>query len=177
MKFSLAESAARGRELAALLDPDTLVPGVTRAPLRPEMAAIAIPTTMNARNMTEEDFAITAHWGRYGQNDSVMPGQGRISERAFTTEEREAIGEASPAFGDTTFDVHLNDNAFWRNVPANVWCYRLGGYQVLKKWLSYRERNILGRALRPEEAQYFTNAARRIGAILLATARASSPGT
>ncbi len=39
----LARSAARGRELAALLDPDTPVPGVTRAPLRPGIAAIAAP--------------------------------------------------------------------------------------------------------------------------------------
>ena len=41
--------------------------------------------------------------------------------------------------GDATFDIWLNDHAFWRNVPAAVWNYRLGGYQVLKKWLSYRE--------------------------------------
>ena len=32
---TLVESAARGRELAALLDPDTPVPGVTQAPLAP----------------------------------------------------------------------------------------------------------------------------------------------
>ena len=40
-----------------------------------------------------------------------------------------------------------------------------GRYQVLKKWLSYRERDILGRALKPEEVQYFADTARRIGAI------------
>ena len=34
--------------------------------------------------------------------------------------------------------------------------YRLGGYQVLKKWLSYREHEILGRLLRPNEVQHFT---------------------
>ena len=42
----------------------------------------------------------------------------------------------------------------------------IGGYQVLKKWLSYRERGILGRALMPHEVQYFTEIARRIAAIL-----------
>ena len=26
--------------------------------------------------------------------------------------------------------------AYWRNVPAAVWGYKLGGFQVLKKWLS-----------------------------------------
>ena len=38
---------------------------------------------------------------------------------------------------------------------------------MLKKWLSYRERGVLGRALRPEEVQYFTDTARCIPAILL----------
>ena len=52
----------------------------------------------------------------------------------------------SPRSAIRTFDVYLNGEAFWRNVPAAVWNYRLGGYQVLKKWLSYREHAILGRA-------------------------------
>ena len=43
--------------------------------------------------------------------------------------------------------------------------YKLGGYQVLKKWLSYRERPVLGRALTLEEALYFAEVAWRIGAI------------
>ena len=43
-----------------------------------------------------------------------------------------------------------NDTAYWRNVPASVWTYKLGGYQVLKKWLSYREQKVLGRPLNPE---------------------------
>ena len=44
--------------------------------------------------------------------------------------------------------------------------YKLGGYQVLKKWLSYRESKVLDRNLLPEEVQHFTDTARRIGAIL-----------
>ena len=44
---------------------------------------------------------------------------------------------------------------------------RSDGYQVLKKWLSYRERSVLGRALHPEEVQHFTDTARRIAAIVL----------
>ena len=66
------------------------------------------------------------------------------------------MGNALPTLGDKTFDVYLNGKAFWRNVPAAIWNYRLGGYQVLKKWLSYRERDILGRPLGPEEVQYFS---------------------
>ena len=167
---ALVESAARGRELAALLDPDTPVPGVTQAPLRPEIAAIAVPATTDGRNMTGEDFAVTAGWGHYGTGDAVMPGQGRIVERAYTADERARLvgaTHASPLHDHTTLDIYLNGNAYWRNVPAAVWNYRLGGYQVLKKWLSYRERDVLGRALKPEEVRYFAEVARRIGSLIL----------
>ena len=162
----LARSTARGRELAALLDPDTPVPGVTQAPLRPEIAAIAVPTTGGGRNMSAGDFEVTAGWGHFGQGHAVMPGQGRAAERAYSQDERAALGGALAALGDTTFDIYLNGEAFWRNVPAAVWTYRLGGYQVLKKWLSYRERDVLGRALKPEEVRYFADTARRIGGVL-----------
>ena len=164
---SLAESADRGRELAQLLDPDTPAPGVTQGALRPEMAAIAVPATIDNRNMSNNDFAVTAGWGHYGSADAVMPGQGRAVERTYTPDERAEIGDTLSTLGDTTFNIHLNTRAFWRNVPAAVWTYNLGGYQVLKKWLSYRERSILDRALLPDEVQHFTDTARRIGAILM----------
>ncbi len=156
---ALAASAARGRELAALLDPDTPVPGVTEAPLRPDLAAIAEPATIDGRNMAGDDFALTAGWGHFGTGGAVMPGQGRLAERA-------APAGADPVLGAASFDVHLNDRAYWRNVPAAVWGYKLGGYQVLKKWLSYRERDVLGRPLTPAEVLHFTRTARRIAAIL-----------
>ena len=87
----------------------------------------------------------------------------------MTTGVRHALGDAIGVLGQTTFDIYLNGNAFWRNIPAAVWRYKLGGYQVLKKWLSYRERGVLGRALLPEEVLYFAEAARRIEAILVVT--------
>ena len=161
-----AKSSARGRELAALLDSEVPAPGVTQAPLRPELAAIAVPATVNGRNMAGDDFAVTAGWGHYGQGDAVMPGQGRALERAYTAAECAAMGDALPALGNTTFDIFLNGAAFWRNVPSAVWTYRLGGYQVLKKWLSYRERDILGRPLRSGEVQHLADTARRVAAIL-----------
>ena len=164
---ALARSAARGREIASLLDSDQPVPGVTQYALRPEIAVLALPATTTGGNMTREDFAVTAGWGHYGAGDAVMPGQGRAHLREYTTDERTEMGEAISVLGETTVDVHLNGNAFWRNVPAAVWDYKLGGYQVLKKWLSYRERSVLGRALKADEVQYFSDTARRIGALLL----------
>ena len=162
----LAESAARGRELAALLDSDTSVPGVTSGALRPEIAVIAVPSTTDGDNMAAGDFDVTAGWGHFGSGQAVMPGQGRVVERSYTSEEREVVGDAVSTLGDTTFDVYLNERAYWCNVSATVWRYKLGGYQVLKKWLSYRERKVLGRGLRPEEVQHFIDTARRIAAIL-----------
>ena len=164
----LVRSAARGRSIAALLDPGTVVPGVTQAPLRPVIAAIAVPTHRAGRHMTGDDFAVTAGWGRFGASDAVMPGKGRIAERAYAPEESTAMSEALSVLGDSTVDVHLNEDTFWCNVPSAIWDYRLGGYQVLKKWLSYRERTVMGRRLRAEEVRHFTNTARRIGALLLA---------
>ena len=96
---------------------------------------------------------------------------------SYAPEESAAFGDASDILGVRTFDVHLNGEAFWRNVPVAVWEYRLGGYQVLKKWLSYREQKVLGRRLRAEEVQHFADTARRIGAILVAQAREVGRGT
>ena len=190
--LTLAALAARGRELARLLDPETPVPGVTTGAPRPEIAAIAVPATIDGRNMSGDDFELTAGWGHFGPGQAVMPGQGRIVQRPYTPAERQALTVAAitgetgdgfpvkpgmtvegPALGETTFDVYLNDRAYWRNVPAAVWDYKLGGYQVLKKWLSYRERAILRRPLTPDEIHHFTHTARRIGAILLLTQRDS----
>lgn len=130
---------------------------------------VAVPTTGDGHHMTGDDFAVTVGWGRRGEGNAVMPSQGRAVERAFTTEERARIGNDLAPLGDTTVDVHLNSTAFWRNVPGAVWNYKLGGYQVLKKWLSYRERQVLGRALSAEEVRLFADLVRRILAILFAT--------
>ena len=162
---ALAASAAKGRELAALLDFDTPVAGVTTGSLRPELATIAIPMTTDGDNMAGDDFAVSAGWGHFGTGEAVMPGQGRIVERDYTAAERAVLGETISMVGETTFDVYLNERAYWRNVPAAVWNYQLGGYQVLKKWLSYRESKVLGRPLQAEEVQHFTDTARRISTI------------
>ena len=164
-------SAARGQELAQLLDPETPVSGVTMGPLHPEISAIAVPATVDGGNMADEDFEVSAGWGHYGSGDAVMPGQGRVEERFYTAEEKAALGDAMATLGDSTFDIYLNGLAYWRDVPAKVWSYKLGGYQVLKKWLSYRESKVLGRRLTPEEVQHFTGTARRIAAVLMLTGK------
>ncbi|HVA80589.1 MAG TPA: type ISP restriction/modification enzyme [Candidatus Binataceae bacterium] len=71
--------------------------------------------------------------------------------------------------GADTCDIYLNDIAYWRNIPARVWEYTIGGYQVIKKWLSYRERELLHRDLTPEEVAEVAAMARRIAVIVLMT--------
>jgi len=56
---------------------------------------------------------------------------------------------------------------FWPNIPASVWDYTIGGYQVIKKWLSYRESDLPRRALTKDEAREITNTTRRITALVL----------
>ena len=163
---ALAESAARGRQLAALLDSDTPVDGVTTGSLRRELSTIAVPTMTDGGNMAGDDFAVSAGWRHLGTGDAVMPGRGKVIARGYVANERAALGDAPSSLGETTFDIYLNDRAYWRNVPSAVWNYHLGGYQVLKKWLSYRENKILGRFLLPEEVQHFTDTVRRISAII-----------
>jgi len=60
----------------------------------------------------------------------------------------------------------LNDVAYWSNIPRTVWEYHIGGYQVIKKWLSYREKAILGRGLMVEEAEYVSEMARRLAVLI-----------
>src|SRR5262249_241702 len=104
--------------------------------------------------------------------------KGRVDQRAYTPEELASIRSGASALGlteeqaiacigATTSNVYLNDTAYWRNVPASVWGYTIGGYQVIKKWLSYREHVLLGRALTTDEAREVTHMARRIAAIVL----------
>ena len=70
--------------------------------------------------MAADDFSLTAGWGHSWQGEAVMPGQGRAVERAYTAEERADLGSAADALGNSTIDIHLNDRAYWRNVPAAV---------------------------------------------------------
>jgi hypothetical protein len=69
--------------------------------------------------------------------------------------------------GKSTHDIYLSDTAYWRNVSEKVWDFTIGGYQVMKKWLSYREHDLLGRPLTPDEAREVTHMARRLAALIL----------
>jgi hypothetical protein len=176
----LLASAALGRQVAALLDVEHPVAEVTSGTIRPELRVIGPITAVGGRQLSAAggDLAVTAGWGHAGNGGVTMPGKGRIVERPYTPEERAAVEAGAAALGltaeqalqhlgSTTYDVYLNDVAYWKNVPRKVWEYTIGGYQVIKKWLSYREQALLGRALAADEAREVMQIARRIAAILL----------
>ena len=52
-------------------------------------------------------------------------------------------------------------------MPEEVWDCTIGGYQVLKKWLSYREHAWLGRPLTSDEVREGMHIARRLAALSL----------
>ena len=166
----LSHSATLGHRLADLLDAESSVNLTAEWSF---LAALKLPLD----TAIEEALKVTAGWG-YLQGNAVMPGTGVFPTRLWTDPEREKLATLAAAqsltpdqvlalLGDTCADVHLNGAAFWSAVPSNVWDYTLGGYQVLKKWLSYRELSLLGHSLHPDEAQYFAQVVRRITAILL----------
>ena len=169
----LQASAALGRQLAALLDTETPVAGVTAGLIRPHLRTIGSISRAGggALNPDSGDLDVRANWGYLGQGGAVMPAKGRAKERAWTADEHAVLADAAAQLGPATYDVFLNDVAYWRNVPQRVWAYTIGGYQVMKKWLSYRERAVLGRALTLDEARDVTHMARRIAAILVLEAQ------
>ena len=163
-KSVLVASAALGREVAALLDPEGVLPKQAKA-LKSVGPITAAEGTLDP---DVGDLELTVGWGHAGKGGVTMPAKGKITLRAMTLVERGAMPEgAIGILGEQTCDVWLNERAYWRNIPLRVWEYSLGGYQVIKKWLSYREKELLDRSLTVEEARYITETARRIAAILL----------
>jgi hypothetical protein len=171
----LRASAALGRQVAALLDVEQAVSELAGEPFR----SLGMIDRVGGGQLGAAEFAVRAGWGHRGESGVTMPGKGRVITRERTPAELAALEAGAAALGLTpeaaraclgeqTCDVYLNDTAYWANVPARVWNYTIGGYQVIKKWLSYREQAVLGRALTLDEAARVVPAmVRRIAALLL----------
>ena len=99
------------------------------------------------------DLKVEATWGFFGAKNAVMCGKGKT-----------VPSTVDPNGG---LDVYINDRVYWQNVPLDVWAMTIGGYPVVKKWLSYREFRVLCRPLLQEEMSYITEVVRRLKALLL----------
>lgn len=179
---TLQASADLGAIMGNLLDAETPVDGVSRGKLPMGLRLLGLPHRKDGNPLSDADMLVTAGWGHIQTSKTgstlVMPGIGRAVEREYTTVEHAALLDEGKALGGNdeivfdllghrTLDIFLNGDAMWANVPAKVWNYSLGGYSVIKKWLSYRETAILGRPLKADEMAYVSEMVRRIAAILL----------
>lgn len=173
---ALTKSAELGTQVAKLVDTERAVLGVTTGKIRRELASLGLIAGPKGNVKLE----VTAPWGHVQKknNDVVMPGKGLVTKRSLTKEEGDAIKEGAAdlqeapedlvkQLGQETLDVYLNGETYWSNVPVPVWQYTIGGYQVLKKWLSYRQVAVLGRELTKDEAREFTQMVRRLAALVI----------
>jgi hypothetical protein len=144
-KAILLASADLGRQIAGLLDVDAPVKDVTTGSIGADLKTIGVMSRVGGGQLNPDggDLEVTSGWGHFGSKGIVMPGAGQIVKRQRTPIEVSSMlqglevrgGEPGPALallGQTTYDVYLNETAFWKNVPLGAWKFTLGGYQVLK---------------------------------------------
>ena len=157
----LRRSASLGRRAGALLDC-----GVDFAEGRFNGLGVLRPDDMTGR-----DLGVASGWGHRNGQGKVFPGSGAVGKRTWGADELGGFGERERDLLGDARDVYLSggvgDGVYWGGVPESAWGFRIGGYQVLKKWLSYRERSVLGRDLRDEEVLHFTGMVRRLSALVL----------
>lgn len=167
---ALLRSAALGQQVALTL---------TSQGVRGVFADVAVLRRVDGGQINPQagDLALEAGWG-HAQGNVVMPGQGKIVEIAIPRQVEESGVPNFPQqveesglpnlFGETrrAYDVYLNDRVYWHAIPESVWGYVIGGYQVIKKWLAYREKKLLGRDLTVAEAREVTAIARSLAALV-----------
>ncbi len=168
-RAQLETSVALGARLAALLDTEADVPGVTSGTVAEHLRVLG--------GISSTELSVTAGWGSRDSKGRINPGQGKTETRDWTDTEKQALrnGFAAQEIEEArgfaligrAVDVYLNDTNFWRGVPEAAWDYVIGGYLVIKKWLSYREEAILGRPLNKDEAREVTAMVRRLTALIL----------
>jgi hypothetical protein len=144
-----------GDQIALLLDAKRVASGLVAEILGEDRAAaLGRLSRTDGRQVSGEDLRVNIkYWGG---------AKGRWVLRPYASAE-----ESHPAWGESTGDLFLSDEVFFANVPAAVWTYQLGGYPVLKKWLSYRQADRYDdKPLNNEDRRWVRAIVQRIAAIL-----------
>ena len=180
-RLLLSTSMKIGEQVALLLQPDEYIDGVdSGGKKRTELLGLAELTYVGkekSRQFTNDSLLLRG-WGHINSRNAVVLEYGTARQRRYKDHERADIedgalrlglhvGAAYGSLGQETFDVYLNEDWCWRNVPAAVWNYTIGGYPVLRKWLSYRDTSVTNQLLSQEELEYFTKMVRRLAALRL----------
>jgi hypothetical protein len=172
---ALEESAFLGARIGALLDIGTPLPGLDSSTVI-HLRRLGVLTRIDEKKPRDQDLALTAGWGTIQMrkqksgavSEIVMPAAGKLIRRARTDSERKDLSPIQlAALGDEVLDIYLNETSRWQGVPESAWNYKIGGYQVLRKWLSYREESILNRSLDWSEARQFQSIVRRLCELVL----------
>jgi hypothetical protein len=125
--------------------------------------AVAMRVGKEARMLRGNVLAIDDGW-HVERRDYSGPELVALSEqaRAHSLSTHELIA----LLGTRTCDVYLNDRAFWRNVPENVWTWSHEGVPLLESWLRDRMASAIRRPLTRQELAHFSHAARNIAMLL-----------
>ena len=129
--LALSASAQLGRDIAALFDTESTVEGVTAGEIRAELRLLGSVTRVGGGNLKNSELSVTAGWGHVGDGGVSMPGKGKLVARDYSKAEQGAIVSAAKILnlraeemfsilGYKTYDVYLNDVAYWSHIPANV---------------------------------------------------------
>lgn len=171
----------RGRELggrvAALLDTETPLSAVDSG-FTAAVRDIGVLQAVAGGSLDDAQLAVQG-WAIV-QADRVMPRDGTVIVRPWTPAELDALHAAAAALGvdaaaaverlGLACDIHMNEEAVWSGVPERAWDYKIGGYTVLRKWLSYRDYRVLGRPLRSREASHVSDVAKRLTLLCMLSA-------
>ncbi|SHK82596.1 N-6 DNA Methylase [Bradyrhizobium lablabi] len=164
---TLQSSAALGQRIGALLDPDLQVAGVTSGTIDSRLVGLGALSRVDGKALKPVDLSLSAGWGHRTTKGIIMPGAGRTRKGSYDPQQSSTLSKTDVEALGAPIDIMLNDVATWLAVPSSVWEYRIGGYQVVKKWLSYREESVLGRPLTKDEAREVTAIVRRLASIIL----------
>lgn len=163
----LNHSVSFGKRVSALLDIENITVGVEDV----------LDNSVRGFGLIQHnDLRINVGWGRRSKN-GILGGAGKLKFRSWDKNEKDALVELFDLFGieqvngfnivGKAIDVYLNNQSYWKGVPEAVWNFQIGRHLVLKKWLSYREESLLGRAIHPSEARLVTSIVWRLMTLVM----------
>ena len=116
--------------------------------------------------ITHRSSFSVCHPGLWTQWGKFLPGSPPVETKITQLEHFKVQEQASQKNPDGWFPGPTAP-CLPRHWKFNETCHYIGGHQANKKWLSYRERAMIGRRLKVEEAEYVTEIARRIAPFIL----------